>query len=299
MRNLASLAAAGVVLFTAAAASLSAQTTERSLYVSVGDKNGAPVVDLGPDAFAVREDARTREVLRVSRATDPIDLALLIDNSQAATPHVTDLRNAIRAFVKRMAAEGHAIALVGLADRPTVLQDYTNNPTLLERGAERIFAQPGSGMRLLDAIVDATRGIQKRENPRRVIVTITTEGVEFSNPNHTRVLEALRGSNAALFSLVITRGGRGTDMSDESRSRSIVFDEGTRTTGGRHEQLLTSMALAGELERLARERENQLHVVYGRPGALVPPDRVEVSVTQPGLNARGTPAATPARAGGA
>ena len=57
---------------------------ERDLFVSVLDQAGrtGPRRWAPPD-FVVREDGRAREVLRVRRATDPIDLALLIDNSQA------------------------------------------------------------------------------------------------------------------------------------------------------------------------------------------------------------------------
>ena len=54
------------------------------MYVSVLDKAGAPVPDLGPADFIVREDNVAREVLRVAPATDPMQIAILVDNSQAA-----------------------------------------------------------------------------------------------------------------------------------------------------------------------------------------------------------------------
>ena len=54
-----------------------AQTAERSLFVSVLGQGGAPVPGLGPDAFVVREDGRAMEVLRASRAAQPMDLAVL------------------------------------------------------------------------------------------------------------------------------------------------------------------------------------------------------------------------------
>ena len=63
--------------------------TRRALFVSAVDKDGEPVTGLGPDAFVVREDGMRREILRVSRATEPIDIALLVDNSTAATQEIT------------------------------------------------------------------------------------------------------------------------------------------------------------------------------------------------------------------
>ena len=49
-------------------------------------------------------------------------------------------------------------------------------------------------------------------------------------------------------------------------------------------------ALKGELDQVATDLENQYHVVYARPASLVPPEKTEVSVKQPGLTVRGTPA---------
>ena len=89
------------------------ETRERALFVSAVDKDGEPVSGLGPDAFIVREDGARREVLRVSRATEPIDIALLVDNSTAASHEITFFREALSKFVAKM-APGNNIA----RDRP-------------------------------------------------------------------------------------------------------------------------------------------------------------------------------------
>ena len=63
-----------------------AGANDRTLFVSAVDRKGVPVPDLGPDAFVVKEDGARREVLRVSRATEPIGISVLIDNSQIPKP---------------------------------------------------------------------------------------------------------------------------------------------------------------------------------------------------------------------
>ena len=78
---------------------LLSQAIERSMYVSVVDQTGAPVPDLGPSDFIVREDNASREVLRVGPATDPMQVAILVDNSTAAGPEVSNIRRALPAFV--------------------------------------------------------------------------------------------------------------------------------------------------------------------------------------------------------
>ena len=49
------------------------------------------------------------------------------------------------------------------------------------------------------------------------------------------------------------------------------------------EDLSTGMSLADTLGSLARELKTQYRLVYVRPGALVPPDRIDVAVRQPRL----------------
>ena len=78
---------------------------ERALFVSAVDSKGEPVEGLGVTDFIVTEDGRRREVLRVSRATEPIDIALLVDNSAAAEGSIVPFREALRKFVAQMAGE--------------------------------------------------------------------------------------------------------------------------------------------------------------------------------------------------
>ena len=279
-----------VVLFTAGAlffpSASDAQSVERSMYVTVVDSASRPVTGLGTEAFAVREDGRPREVLRVSPATAPIEMAILLDNSQAAEPFVADLRRALEPFVKELGSKGHQVALIALADRPTVLVDYTSSAERLAGGVQRIFAQQGSGTLLLDGLVDVSRGLERRNAERRVIVVVTTEGTDFSNLGYERTLEAVAASGAQMYALIISRVG-GNLTSEEARNRGIVLDRGPRTTGGKREHLLTGMALEQTLDNLAAELNAQYHVVYASPETTVPPGTVEVEARTPGLTARG------------
>ena len=120
---------------------LLAQARERTLFVSALDKDGKPVEGLGPEAFVVREDGNRREVLRVSRATEPIDVALLVDNSTAAADDIVFLRTALSAFVARMAPKNQ-IAVITLADRPTIRVDYTNDAPRLTKSVGSLFSMP-------------------------------------------------------------------------------------------------------------------------------------------------------------
>ncbi len=287
MRTLLAVLAATAAL--AAAPSLSAQTTEQTMYVSVLDKDAHPVSGLNVPDFAVHEDGQTREVLRAGRTADPIDLAIIIDNSQALQPYVNDVRKALTAFVTRMADQQSAnVALIGMADRPTGLVDYTTSVVTLQKGVEKIFAQPGAGSVFQDAVTDVIKGIRARHNPRRALLVITTDGTDFSNVPYQHALEVLTASGAALQVLRLAPRGGEPLGSDTARDRAYLIDHGTRATGGRRQDLLSSMALAGALDQVADDLGAQYKLVYGRPASLLPPKDIDVSVKRADLTARGT-----------
>jgi VWFA-related protein len=262
-------------------------TRERALFVSAVDKDGEPVSGLGPDAFIVREDGVRREVLRVSRATEPIDIALLVDNSTAASDEITFFREALSKFVATM-APGNNIAVIALADRPTILVDYTSDAKRLSDAVGRLFPMPQSGMTLLDAILETTQGLSRRETPRAVIIPVITDGIEFTNRYSTDAVAALDRVDAALHAVTI---GQFAYTEDHGiRERSFLLSNGPGKSGGQQITLLSPHGLDQALQRLARELSSQYKVIYGRPQSLIPPQRTEVSSAKTGVTMRGAPA---------
>jgi VWFA-related protein len=255
----------------------------RDLYVSVVDNKGVAVPGLQASDFTVREDGVTREVTRAVPATEPLSIMLLLDDSQASTASIPDMRDGVTHFVDLMKGKA-SIGIVTVGERPTSVAESTSDPAVLKKAIGRIFARPGSGAYLLEALVEVSKGFRKRDAQRPHIVALTVEAIEFSNQQHEAVLKELYASGATLHVLAI--GTPATPASDEMRNRAVVMAEGTAQTGGRREQLLSSMAIKEHLTRLAGELQNQYVVTYGRPEALVPPEKVQVSVKKPGLTAR-------------
>lgn len=268
---------------------------ELTLFVSAVDDGGEPVAGLGPDAFIIHEDGVRREVLRVSRATEPIDIALLVDNSEAASDDILFLREALGRFVAQM-APGNQIALITLADRPTIAADYTSDVGRLGEAVGRLFAMSQSGMTLLDAIWEVSRGLARRETPRAAIVAVFTDGPEFTNRYHRDVTAAAREAGAVLH--LVTLGRFFHSEEHGIRERSFLLDSGPRETGGQRISLLSPNGLEPALERLARELSSQYKVVYGRPASFIPPERIEVASARAGVKMRAALARGEGRRGG-
>jgi VWFA-related protein len=257
---------------------------ERTMYVSAVDAKGEPVEGLGPDAFVIEEDGRRREILRVSKAIDPIDLALLVDNSAAAQRVLIDMRTALSNFVAKM-APGNQIAVIGLADRPTIITDYTTDAKKLSE-AVKITAMPSSGMTLLDGLMETAKGLKKREGPRAMIVPVVTDGVEFTNYYSKDVAHAIADAGAQLHFVGIGRFLHSDEHA--TRERSFLLTEGPRVTGGSDTTILASTGLDQAMQRLARELTSQYKVVYSRPESLIPPEKIEISSARADLTMRGS-----------
>ena len=270
------------------AAAFAQTTVEREMFVSVLNKADEPILSLGPSDFVVREDGRVREVLRARRASDSIDIALLIDTSQALGRQVADTRKAVERFLELMA--GHAqVSIIGLGDRPTVLTSYTDEAEKLKKAVGGIFPIPGAGALVLEGIQDTLKELDKRKSGRQAIVVMWAGGVEFSNISHVEVLRQIEERGAALHVFTVGTTVPPDVMSQEGRSREIVFDAGTRQSGGRRQNVLASMSLPDALAKLAAELLGQYRITYARPETLIPPKTVEVTVRQAEATVRATP----------
>lgn len=266
--------------------SVLAQGLERVAYVSAWDaKTRAPITGLSAEAFVVREDGVRREVLRVTPATTPMAVAVLVDNSQAARDHISDSRRALTTFVREMDGVG-PVTIIGLADRPTILRDYTTSQKELLDGVGKVFSMPDSGATLLDAIVEISKGIAKRPEDRAAMVVLTTENTEFSTRHYAEVLEELARGGAMMHTVVLTSPG-GSTLDDAARNRASVLDRGPRESGGTRSDVLASQAFEGKLKELAAVLKSQHRVVYSRPQTLIPPKKLEITSGKDGIEVSG------------
>jgi hypothetical protein len=230
-------------------------------------------------------------VLSAAPATERLSVALLLDNTQASAGATQMIREGARDFVKTLAGKAE-IAVITFGDRPTIVQDYTTDEKRLLDAVGRTFAQPGAGSYFDDAIVEISKGFQKRAPARPVIAALLVEDPhEFSTRFYQQVLEELAKSGAALHVLAV--GQPSGSQTDELRNRNQVLSLGTDRTGGRRDQLLATTAIPSAMKQLADELANQYVVTYARPETLIPPEKMQVSVTRPGVTGRAPRQAPP------
>lgn len=285
LRKLLGCGVLAALVWVALSPDLTAQRAlrDQTIYVGVYDNKGLPPASLPQTALTIREDGNAREVLKVEPATTPMQIAVLVDTSDASRGSIPDLRQGIRAFAEAIWAKSpdSQIALYAFGERPKREADYTNSAVALGRGVDRLFASSGSGAYFIEAVVEASTALAARKPARGVVVAFVDEnGPEFSNRRHTHAFEAVAAARASLWT--ITRQGFGGDMSPESRERAMVVGDVTTRSGGRGFTIFAPSALTSRFTEVADLLLAQFAVTYGRPESLIPPERLEVRLTLDG-----------------
>jgi VWFA-related protein len=279
-----SLSAALLLSPTVSASLTSVQAKPIDIYVSVVDSKGEPATNLSAADFRVREDGVAREVLKVAPASEPLTVAFLVDDSQVATSAIQMLREGADNFVKALSGKAE-ISLQTFGERPTIAVEYTTDQQKLLDGVHRIFPRNGAGAYLMEAIVEASHGLEKREVPRKVIAVLMIDrDVEFSNQYYENVLTAIDKAHATLH--VVSLGDPSQNTTDEIRNRNQVIAIGTERTGGRRDNVIALTAAGLKMKQLADELLHQYVVTYARPERLIPSEKIEVTVTKTDLTAR-------------
>lgn len=287
MRTFLTLVVASALGLSSLATTVEAQDSgrQRTLLVSATSEDGVPLATLTPEDVVVREDGVAREVVKVSRSAEPVDITLVIDNSVASTRALQDMRIGLEKMVATIAGP-HPITVMTVADRPTVQVNSTTSKAQLLRGVKRLFVQPDAGATTIEGIIEAAKAVSKRQPARAAIIVITSFGTEFSDRGFQLALDALAESGATLHVLELQDTQQADVTNQNVRDRNIVIDRGTTDTGGTRELLLTNQSLSDALQKVGRVATSQFQVVYGRPDTLIPARKVEVFSARPTVRVR-------------
>jgi VWFA-related protein len=267
----------------------------RHIYLSVLDKKGLPVGDLTERDVAVKEDGQQREVVSVERATAPLRIALLVDDSG---PGLRFIREGVGIFIQRLGGLAE-IALFSTGGRNSALVDFTGDVSALYQGVRQLTTRTTTGAYLLDGVHDALRALGERDAERPAIVVLMLEGPEFSNVRADRLLDELQRSRAALHVVSLGKPTLKTmtawsemptqslrENLDENINRKKFIEDGTRQSGGQFAQVLVDSGIPTAMKSLADELASQYVLVYKRPNGSAAPKKINVSATRSGVKVR-------------
>ena len=232
-----------------------AQATERTIYASVVDKNDAPVTGLSAASSSCAKTTPRARCCASRRRPNRCRLRCWSTPARRSKSTSSICARRCARFFKQMGGK-HEIALIGLGERPTVLSDYTRDVARLEKAIGSVFARSGSGTYILEGIVETANGMRRRKAARPAYRRLRRRAVRSSaSATIESVLDALRESGATLHTLMLNKPGASMGSREEQELAKSVA-EGTEMTGGRRDDLLTTMALTDRMQ-VARQRAQQ------------------------------------------
>lgn len=266
-----------VFLLGQAAPAVAPGTEVRALTATILDEKGAEVADLSPQDVALTENGVARDVVSFKLDTRPLSVALLVDSSAATgATYRLNLVDAVTGFVTRL-PQGARYAVWTTGDRPTKIQDYTDDREAAGRALRMVAPQGGNYM--LDALSEASADLHKllREGDRAAVVALTATGPELSYRDRYRSAEEAERSGA----LFLTAQIDSSDADFEQRGNlSYVLDRLAESSGGRHEVTLSAMSADNAMRRLSAVLRSAYRIAYASVPGLKK-RKLELTVARP------------------
>jgi hypothetical protein len=226
--------------------------TPKQLFITVVNLGGAPVTDLQPGDFDVREGGLPRKVVRAGPANDPMRIALIVDSSETVgSAALNQFRAGLRNFYDALPLETE-VALMTIGRQARMRIAPTTDRKKLNDSASGFFAD-GGGTAALDGVIEGySRFLRKAEARWPVMVLVTTDGPitgSVRDDELERLLRELQAAGVVAHAIVVSTRGSGTPTG--------VALSVTGSTGGSYEAIAAATALPDKMkalgERLAKQ----------------------------------------------
>ena len=283
-------ALAACVVFGLAAPAATGQDLQVA-YVHVMNLAGQPVPDVTQDEFEVEEGGREGRVVAARNGSDPMKVALLVDNGDAmsAGRAVNPLRDAVAAFLEALPPQ-HAVGLFTIGGQVRRVVDFTTDREELVEAGRGIFTDQAGGVRFVDAVRETLDRRYDGDEAWPVFVALLSDGPESSafmnERRQLRFLNELRAAGVMIH--VVQWSAAGRNRPDSATTYALNL---TGNTGGRYRSVAVATGMVDAMATLATDlgahydaMASRYVVVYERPDP--PGRRVRVRVTRPAVGVR-------------
>lgn len=184
-------------------ATISIETTEVLLPVTVRDQAGQFVPNLQARDFAIFEDGVSQPITSFALKRLPVHVVLMIDTSSSAARELEDFKAAAWQFISQLDPEDK-VSLIRFDDVVELVQDWTSSRNALKRALNRL--QTGMFTKFNDALYLAAHEQLEKIKGRKAIIVLT-DGIDSGRgaTNTERALRTLLEAEAAVYVVSKTR----------------------------------------------------------------------------------------------
>src|SRR5215510_662898 len=177
---------------------LSVETLEVQLPISVLDKDGRPVNGLTKDQFQIFEDKIPQTIKTFKHEDIPLSLGLIIDNSGSMRNKRERVNSAALAFVRESNPDDETF-IVNFDDSAYLEQDFTGSIGDLIDALDNIDARGETA--LYDAIYLSSEHVKNGKKDKKALLLITDGEDNVSKYGINKVIEALKQSKVTLYTV--------------------------------------------------------------------------------------------------
>lgn len=274
------------------------QEPNRFVLASVFDAlSQTPVPGVSADDFIVQQGGTKCDTVSARPAEYPV--AILVDTSHAARREFSEMRKAVRRLIGRMS--GRDVSLYTFGDRAFRVVDYTRDTSRLERAVDKLFALPESESHVLDAIIEASQDISRREPAVAMIIVVSAGANDQSNRTPAEVFGKVMASRSVVqiveMRTINASGrlgnvrGRRNFTSDRAAEAALGLQEVLQAiagqTHGDYDRVFSASGYHASLERLQRRLAAEVFVEYVPAADPAAPLRFGTSVPGAAVRAIG------------
>jgi Ca-activated chloride channel homolog len=248
-----------------------------SVFATVTDSRGAPVVDLKKEQFNITEDGvpQTVSVFEQESAV-PLSIVLQIDASQSVHKDLKLELDSARRFVASVVRKQDRLALYQFNETVDELVPFTNDVQKISRGISNVHI--GAATAMYDAIYLGGASLLDRQG-RKVMVIITDGGDTVSKVRYAEALRAAVQAEAIVYPIIMVpiTASAGRDLGGEHALIQLAKD-----TGGKYYYADTLPALDAAFQQVSKELRTQYLLGYYPKQRLTNSDFRKIEVTVKG-----------------
>jgi len=177
---------------------LSVETLEVQLPISVLDKEGRPVNGLTKDHFQIFEDKIQQTIKTFKHEDIPLSIGLIIDNSGSMRNKRERVNSAALAFVRESNPDDETF-IVNFDDSAYLEQDFTGSIGDLIDALDNIDARGETA--LYDAVYLSADHVKAGKKDKKALLLITDGEDNVSKYGINKVFEALKQSKVTLYAI--------------------------------------------------------------------------------------------------
>jgi len=150
--------------------------------VTVINHNGDFVSDLDEKDFKIFDNGVQQRIQRFEIASEPISMVIVVQTDNSVSSLLYQIRGVGPVFSDLLAGPDGHIAVIGFADKVTLLQDFSSDREQLKGTLGRVDAF-GLKAHLNDALMQGLRMLETRPQTERRIIVAFSEGFDRGSEN--------------------------------------------------------------------------------------------------------------------